>query len=147
MSVMICPLRWEDSIMITLFCLPIGGFFRNKNISNNNKHMKKNISKRKLRNSIESLPKQDLVERIYHWLENGENERENSSYSEDSDDSLCNDSDQDLEIRNKPQSFQNLHGCQMKEGNLQGCLRQRAAVHEFIKIYHNKIWIPQTTLV
>lgn len=46
----------------------------------------KNMSKKKMKEYIECLPKQELIERIYGWLENEENETEIFSYIEDEDD-------------------------------------------------------------
>ena len=34
----------------------------------------KYLSRNKMKESVESLPKQDLFERIYKWLENNDNE-------------------------------------------------------------------------
>ena len=107
------------------------------------------MTKRELRGSIESIPKQELFERIYHWLENGENERDNTSYQEESNDNLSSQSDFELEVTNGHhlQNTNNIHPIEIQEEYLQGCLRRQTEPHEFIRIYHNKIWMPQATLV
>ena len=107
------------------------------------------MAKRRSRDSIESLPKQELFERIYHWLENGENESDNSTYQEESDDTLSNISDYELEVTNgyHHQNINVNHPIKIQEEYLQGCLRRKTEPHEFIRIYHSKILMPQATLV
>ena len=60
------------------------------------------ISKKKVKDYIESLQTENLMESICHWLENDENEKENYSYMDKSDDALSlNESDDDLHERLK----------------------------------------------
>ena len=101
------------------------------------------------RDSIESIAKQELFERIYHWLENGENEIDNSLYKEESDDDLSSGSVCDFEAttRHNILHIENIHPIKTQEKYLQGCSRTKTEPHEFIRIYQSNIWMPQATLV
>ena len=87
---------------------------------------------------------------ICNWLENVQNEKENISYKDESDDDLSHDSDYYSEVNTKKRSFQNLHTFQLQEEKWErGYLNFNISKHnqKSIKIYENRLWRPQTTLV
>ena len=82
-------------------CFPLPGWLNKKMNKDKQdcedlaKTKSKYLSRNKMKESIESLPKQDLFEKIYHWLENNENVPENSTYDEASEASSCNGSEEE----------------------------------------------------
>ena len=79
--------------MVTMYCLPIKEWIlRKKNCPEIESHQHKTSTKgkyiSKVKEFVKSLPTEDLIEWICHWLENYENEKQNYSFKEESDDSL-----------------------------------------------------------
>ena len=111
---------------------------------------RKSIKGRKPKKPLEHLPKTDKCAMICNWLENVQNEKENISYKDESDDDLSHDSDYYSEVNTKKRSFQNLHTFQLQEEKWErGYLNFNISKHnqKSIKIYENRLWRPQTTLV
>ena len=135
----------KERCLNKMSCLPFIGWRTKKseeavNSGDDERIKRKYFSRRKMRESIESLPKQDLFERIYHWLENNENDSENYFYNEESD-------DQDYEVRFKLKNtkLKDLHPIKIQEEYLQGGLMQKVGHQQFTLFYHSNI--PPTTLV
>ena len=134
-------------------CFPFPGSF-NKKINKDKqecedlaKTKSKYLSQKKIKESIENLPKQDVFDNIYHWLENNENKAENSTYDEQSNASSSNGSEEEYHVSMKIRKSMDVHPINIQEEYLQGCLMQQKHVQNCIKVYHNKLWIPPTTLV
>ena len=130
-------------------CFPFPGWF-NKKINKDKqecedlaKTKSKYLSQKKIKESIENLPKQDVFDKIYHWLENNEN----STYDEESNASSSNGSEEEYSVCMKIRKSMDVHPIKIQEEYLQGCLMQHNNCQNCIKVYHNKLWIPPTTLV
>ena len=73
---------------------------------------------------VESLATEDLIERICHWLENDENEKQNYSYMEKSDDSLSlngSNDDFDERLKTKRIRLKDIHPKKLLGNYLRGC--------------------------
>ena len=68
-------------------CLPLTGWLKKRskedqNSEDNERTKSKYLSRKKIRESIESLPKQDIFERIHDWLEENENDIDRYLYND-----------------------------------------------------------------
>ena len=132
-------------------CFPLKSFLLKTKYRHDEENIRRKADKRrKAKKPLEHLPKTDKCAMIYNWLENVQNEKCNSSYKDESDDNLSLDSDYYSEANTKQRSFLNLHNFQIREEKLEGGYLHHKILknnQKSIKIYENRIWRPQTTLV